>query len=69
MGLGDTLDSLFNSSRLYCLFLTLCYVVCEILVPRLGIEPVAPVVEAEQSPNHWTTWEFPPLSLNVIILK
>ena len=42
---------------------------CEILVPRLGLETVAPVVEAEQSPNHWITQEFPPLCFNVIILK
>ena len=29
-----------------------------ILVPRLGIEPVSPAVEA-QRPNHWTTREDP----------
>ena len=29
-----------------------------ILVPRPGIEPRPPAVEA-QSPNHWTTREFP----------
>ena len=31
---------------------------CEILVPRPGIEPVHPAVEA-QSPNRWTTREVP----------
>ena len=30
---------------------------CGALVPRPGIEPVPPAVEA-QSPNHWTTREF-----------
>ena len=29
-----------------------------ILVPPPGIEPVSPAVEV-QSPNHWTTREFP----------
>ena len=29
-----------------------------ILVPWPGIKPVLPAVEA-QSPNHWTTKEFP----------
>ena len=32
------------------------HLACGILVPRPGIEP--PAVEA-QSPNHWTTREFP----------
>ena len=31
---------------------------CGILVPRPGMEPMPPAVEA-QSPNHWTTREFP----------
>ena len=31
---------------------------CGILVPRPGVEPVPPAVEA-QSPNHWTAREFP----------
>ena len=31
---------------------------CGILVPRPGIEPVSPAVGA-QSPNQWTTREFP----------
>ena len=30
----------------------------EILVPRPGIEPVPPAMEA-QSLNHWTTREYP----------
>ena len=33
-------------------------VACGILVPRPGIEPKAMRVKA-QSPNHWTTREFP----------
>ena len=33
-------------------------VACEILVPRPGIKPLSPAVEA-WSPNHWTTTEFP----------
>ena len=39
-------------------------VACRILVPRPGIEPVSPAMEA-QSPNHWTSREFPDLSLLV----
>ena len=34
------------------------YMVCGILVPWQGIEPVPPAVEA-QSPNHWTAREVP----------
>ena len=34
---------------------------CGILVPRPGIEPGPPAVEA-WSPNHWTAREFPKLS-------
>ena len=33
---------------------------CRILVPRPGIEPMPPAVEA-QSPNHWTAREVPVL--------
>ena len=33
-------------------------VLCRTLVPHPGIEPTPPAVEA-QSPNHWTTREFP----------
>ena len=36
-----------------------CHLACGILVPRPGIKPVAPAVEA-RSPNHWTTTEFLP---------
>ena len=32
--------------------------VCRIFVPQPGIELMAPAMEA-QSPNHWTTTEFP----------
>ena len=31
---------------------------CGILVPRPGIEPLPPAMEA-QTLNHWTTREFP----------
>ena len=34
------------------------HMACGILVPRLGIEPVAPAVEA-RCPNHWTAREVP----------
>ena len=35
------------------------------LVPQLGTELIPPAVEV-QSPNHWTTWEFPiVLCLNI----
>ena len=33
---------------------------CGILVPRPGIEPMAPAVEV-RSPNHWTAREVPVL--------
>ena len=45
---------------IYFLFFTPRHVACGILAPRPGIEPVPPAVEV-QSPNHWTTWEFPGL--------
>ena len=35
-----------------------CRVACGIIVPRPGIEPVPPAVEA-RSLNHWTTGEVP----------
>ena len=34
---------------------------CRILVPRRGIKPVPPAVEA-QSLNHWTSREVPKLA-------
>ena len=37
-------------------------VACRILVPRPGIEPGPPAVEA-QGPNHWTTREYPILKI------
>ena len=37
---------------------------CGILVPRPGMEPVPPAVEA-RSPNHWTAREFPLLAFNL----
>ena len=36
---------------------------CRILVPRLGVQPVSPELEA-QSLNHWTTREVPLISFN-----
>ena len=39
-----------------------CHAGWGISVPWLGIEPRTPVVEA-QSPNLWTTLEFPPMVL------
>lgn len=43
---------------LVSLFFSLHYGACGILVPRAGIEPRPPTVEAE-SPNHWTDRECP----------
>ena len=45
----------------FCLAFLLHYKAYGILVPRPGMEPVPPAVEA-QSPNHWTTRVFSPLS-------
>ena len=62
---GHLCPGLFPKSpcTLFCLFLLLfcvCvwlhHVGCRILVPRPGIEPGTPVVEA-WSPKHWTTRE------------
>ena len=39
-------------------FFWLCHMACGILVPRPGIKPMPPAVEA-WSPNHWTAREFP----------
>ena len=36
----------------------LCRTACRILVPRPGIEPTPPAVEA-QNLHHWTTREVP----------
>ena len=40
------------------LFIWLLCTACGIIVPWLGIEPWPPAVKV-QSPNHWTTREFP----------
>ena len=40
--------------------------VCVILVPRLGIGPMPPAVEA-RSLNHWTARESTPFVLSLII--
>ena len=39
-------------------FFLLNHAACRISVPQIGIKPEFPAVEA-QSPNHWTTKEFP----------
>ena len=39
------------------LFFWLLHVGCGILVPRSGVVPGSPIVEA-QRPNHWTTREI-----------
>ena len=48
--------------KLIYIFIVKCLIFCltvyRILVPRPGIEPGPPAVEA-QSPNYWTTREFP----------
>ena len=44
------------------------HIVCRILVPWPGIELVPPAVEA-QSPNHWTTREFPSIFIFKCINK
>ena len=44
---------------LFCnFFFWTCRKTCRIFVPRPGIEPVPPAVEA-RSLNHWTTREVP----------
>ena len=39
-----------------------CYVACGILVPRPGVEPTPPALEA-QSFNHWTAKEIPKIKV------
>ena len=58
----------FHSISFSILFLSFwpCRVTCRMLVPRPGIEPMPPAVEA-QSPNHWTAREFP-LSFYFLLL-
>ena len=53
---------LLSPSRNSFFFSWLCRAACGILVPQPGIEPMPPAAEA-QSPNHWTTREFPLLLL------
>ena len=50
-----------HMATLFLVFLGLRRTACGILVPRPGIEPVPPVVEA-WSPNHWTAREVPTFS-------
>ena len=42
-----------------CVCVWLCHTACGILVPRPGIEPLPPALEAWR-PNPWTAREFPP---------
>ena len=55
---GKETDSERGSFFVCFVLFWLCYAACRILVPRPGIEPVSPAVEA-QSLNHWTTREVP----------
>ena len=41
-----------------CIYIWIHCVSCRILVPPPGINPEPPAVEV-QSPNHWTSREFP----------
>ena len=43
-----------------------CRDACGILVPRPGMEPAPPAVEA-RGLNHWTTREVPPSSLSAVL--
>lgn len=52
----------FNEVACGLFFWRECHAGWGISVPWLGIEPRTPVVEA-QSPNLWTTLEFPPMVL------
>ena len=45
-------------SFFFLFFVFFLAMLCEILVPWLGIKPVSPVVEV-QSPNRWTIREVP----------
>ena len=54
-----------NQTRSICLpfgFFWPCHMAFGITAPRPGIEPEPPTLEV-QSPNHWTTREFPCLRL------
>ena len=51
---------IFQFFFFFFFFFWLHNMACGIIVPWPGIEPVQPAVEA-QSPNHWTTREFPPI--------
>ena len=56
----------WNPFKFSCSFLfSFGHVACGILVPRPGIEPRPSAVRA-QSPNHWTTREFPLVALFVL---
>ena len=59
-------DYLLPLGLFVCLFCS-CPAACGILVPQPGIQPVPPAVEA-QSPNPWTTREFPYLCFFVVVL-
>ena len=53
--------------RYFILFWPHC-MACGILVPRPGIKPVPPAVEA-WSPNHWSSREFPLLSFLIPVTR
>ena len=57
----------FIACRLLFLFFWLCHTARWILVPRPGIKPIPPAVEA-QGPNHWTARECPVDFLMMAIL-
>ena len=52
------LNLIFLFLFIYLYIYWLCHTSCRILVPRPGIEPAPPAVEA-WSLNHWTAREFP----------
>ena len=55
-----------NVSVIYLLFFFLAVRLVGILVPRPGMEPGPPAVEA-RSPNHWTSREFPDLFVYISV--
>ena len=66
MEIGFTAQQVTCTSTLLAIFYLFtfwpCLKACGILVPQPGIEP-GPLAMKEQSPNHWTAWEFPVLAI------
>ena len=54
--------TLLGISSTFGLFYFILTMLCNILVPWLGIEPITLAVGA-QSPNHWTARQFPTFGL------